>query len=179
MSNRKISALVASVIAYTRGRITTRTVTHPTRDWWIGLVMAFGAAVAVITWSASVYLEYKREGFLVNFDPPATTQIYRPELVESALTLMAERADTRQQLLTAAEQVSAGTSVVDDETSGATEEEVLLEEDAIPLAAPDEFVEVISEEPSTTTTATPVASPPPANTDVVDLPFVDETPILE
>lgn len=94
-----ISELVASVTSFTRGVQRRRQLTHPTRDWWMGLSLWFVLAIGLIMWSGRLYLYYQREGSIFEFDTPVTSQLYRPELVAQALDIMAERSNERQRLL--------------------------------------------------------------------------------
>ena len=113
---------------------------HPTREWFVGLLLAVGVFASSAAWSAHMYVQH-RDMAVSGAGVETDVVVYRESMVTAALADFAERAATHEELLSFAREVTP-----DPATSA----------EALPVATTTEPTEPTEDAaPATSTEATP------------------------
>lgn len=104
---------------------------HPSREWIIGLLVAFVMFFGTAAWSAQTYLEYRDVSIGDNQQEQETVVVYRESLVNAALEIFSERESTLNSLLASTPPVVLEPTLEVEDTATSTVSEVVEDIDDV------------------------------------------------
>ncbi|MCD5381333.1 MAG: hypothetical protein LR008_02040 [Candidatus Pacebacteria bacterium] len=145
MINKKEFTKIAKRILSSQQGLSRPETMHPSREWFIGLLVAIIIFTASAFWSVQIFKAYQTTTVTDNVQQQERAVVYRDSLVEAALAVFSERQDKHSSLLSGAQKAEpelpvleveiASSSDLSTDTSSSTE--AVKEEDVVDLSPID------------------------------------------